>query len=121
MIQFDYEHSTYFGEHLKVVIEDDQLRYCIYTVDFPSKRHWNKLDVDPEKISDFLESLSNLEGSIENFREGNRFNHRQYTIICNTADIKKTIHGVDEYQVPVQLCMVKLANLHPELEEVFSQ
>jgi hypothetical protein len=120
MIQFDYEHFTYFGEHLKVVIEDGVLKYRLYTVDFPGKGHWVTLDIDEEKLQDFLDSLENLNGCIEHYRESDVFNHRQYTIICNTDQIKKKIRGVDDYQVPVQLCLVKMANLHPELEEVYN-
>jgi len=119
MIQFDYEHNTYFGEHLKVIIEDGSLRYRLYTVDFPGKGHWIDLEVDREKLNDFLDSLQNLNGCIEDYRQDQPFNHRQYTLICNTEDIKKKIRGVDDYQIPVQLCMVKMANLHPELEEVY--
>ncbi|MEJ2004978.1 MAG: hypothetical protein P8X57_08470 [Cyclobacteriaceae bacterium] len=120
MIQFDYEHNTYFGEHLKVVIEDEQLKYRLYTVDFPGKGKWIPLEVDMEKLQDFLGSLENLEGCIEDYRLEQPFNHRKYTLICNTDRIRKKIRGVDDYQIPVQLCLVKMANLHPELEEVYS-
>jgi hypothetical protein len=119
MIQFDYEHHTYFGEHLKVIIEDGVLKYCLYTVNFPGKGHWITLEVDEDKLRDFIQSLENLEGCMDDYRLGSPFNHRQYTLICNTEDIKKKIRGVDDYQIPVQLCMVKMANLHPELEEVY--
>lgn len=118
MIQFDYEHFTYFGERLKVVIENNQLRYRIYTVDFPGKGSWVELEVDDEKLEDFLQSLENLTGCMEEYRIKDRFNRLQYTLVCNTEHIKKKIRGVDDYQIPVQLCLVKMANLHPELEYV---
>ncbi len=120
MIQFDYEHSTYFGDHLKVVIEDGVLRYRQFTVNFPGRSKWISLEVDEDKLNDFLETLPNLEGCMEHYRMDNRFSKRKYTLFCHTDKIKKTIHGVDDFQIPVQLCLVKMANLHPELEEVFN-
>ncbi len=117
MIQFDFEVHSYFGNHIKVVIEDRQLRYREYMVDFGTKNDWVIPDIPGEDTDRFLESLESLDGCIEDFRNDSVLDGIEYTIICRTDAIRKTIHGYHEFQSTVRTVLKGLHSLDTGLKE----
>ncbi len=117
MIQFDYEEHSYFGNHIKVVIEDNALRYREYMVDYGKNSEWIRPDIPEEKIIAFLESLESLAGCIEDYRNDSVLDGVEYTIICNTENIRKKIHGYHQYQATVKTVLSVLPSLDKGLKE----
>lgn len=117
MIQFDYEVHSFFGNHVKVVIEDNVLRYRTYVVDYGVHNEWVTPDIPEENIREFLESLSSLVGCIEDYRNDSELEGVEYTIYCHTDELKKTIHGYHEYQSTVKTVLSALPRLDKGLKE----
>ncbi len=113
MIQFDYEVHSYFGNHVKVVIEDNILRYRSFIVEYGTSNDWITPEVSEQKIAVFLESLESLEGCIEDYRNDSRLEGVEYSIYCHTDNIKKSIRGYHEYQSTVKEILSAL----PKMDE----
>ncbi len=118
MIQFDYEQHSYFGSHIKVIIEDGILRFREYVVDYGNNNEWITPDVDQQRIQQFLESLESLNGCSEDYRNDSVLDGVEYSIITNTENSRKTIHGYHQYQSTVAIILSELKNMDPQLQEL---
>lgn len=121
MIQFDYEHQSYFGSHVKVIIEDGALRYREFVIDYGKNNDWVSPKVDKTKIQAFLESLESLNGCSEDYRNDSVLDGMSYTIITNTDSSKKTIHGYHDFQSTVAVVLSALKKMDKELDDLLPE